>query len=156
MSDVIPYNDAQNTIQPYLDLVTAEHQKPKYLDTILHSIRGHAQEIELLIRLYELFDIDTAVGQQLDYVGQWIGVTRYITTEMENVFFSWDATRNPVGWEQGTWWQPFTETTELFKLDDEHYRMLLKARIISNHWDGTIPGAIPHGKHCLVPMVITS
>jgi hypothetical protein len=158
MSDVIPYNDAQNTIQPYLDLVTAEHQKPKYLDTILHSIRGHAQEIELLIRLYELFDIDTAVGQQLDYVGQWIGVTRYITTEMENVFFSWDATRNPVGWEQGTWWQPFTETTELFKLDDEHYRMLLKARIISNHWDGTVPGAYtawetlfgPDGYHVLI------
>ena len=162
MSDaLVPYDpsqedSAQNTINPYLDLVTWEHQKPKYLDTILHSIRGHAQTIERLIRLYELFDIDTAVGQQLDYVGQWVGVTRYISTEMENVFFSWD--RDKVGWEQGTWWQPFTNTTELFKLEDEHYRLLLRARIVSNQWDGTIPGAYtawdtlfgPDGYHVLI------
>ncbi len=139
-NELVPWQDpAQNTITPYLDLVTWQHQKPKYLETIVQTIRGHAQGIELLVNLYELFGIDTAVGVQLDMVGQWVGVTRYIETSIENIFFSWDDYK--VGWEQGVWWSPYLPTSEFFRLDDEHYRFLLRARIVSNHWDGTIPGA---------------
>lgn len=146
-SDIVLYegddteqdDTAKYVIQPYLDLVTWQHQRPKFLETILHSIRGQAQEISLLLGIPQLFDIDTAVGQQLDYTGQWIGVSRYITTALGNVYFSWDD--DAIGFDQGVWWQPFTSTTEFYMLDDEHYRFLLKARIVSNHWDGTIPNA---------------
>ena len=136
MNDIVPYSEYQAA---YLDLITWQHQKPKYRDTVALTVWGPTELQALLARMPGLFDIDTAVGQQLDVLGQWIGVTRFIDTLIENVYFSWDADK--VGWETGLWWKPYESAISIARLDDEHYRLVLKARIAANSWDGTIPGA---------------
>jgi hypothetical protein len=135
MNDIVPY---QEELNPYLDLVTWQHQKPKYLATIAASVSAPTALQSLLGSIPHLFDIDYAVGVQLDVLGQWIGISRFIDILIENAYFSWD---DDPGWDSGLWVQEYEETTGLARLDDEHYRFILKAKIVANVWDGTIPGA---------------
>lgn len=71
------------------------------------------ENIDTLATMPELFDIDVAVGDQLDKTGEWIGVSRTLNQEVDGVTV----------------------------LDDDHYRLVLYAAILRNHWDGTIPNA---------------
>jgi hypothetical protein len=74
-----------------------------------------------------------------------------LAADLPNVYFCWDnqiaapdGTLGPaglVGWDQGVWWTPYQPVTGYAILDDDHYRVLLRAKIIANYWDGTVPGA---------------
>lgn len=86
-----------------------------------------------------LYDIDIAVGQQLDRIGEWVGISRQLAIPLTNVYFSFDETG--LGFDQGTWLGPFDPTTGLVSLPDDVYRILLYAKIAANTWDGTIPTA---------------
>lgn len=98
----------------YTDLITTEHSdKPNYMAMVLATISPMAGNIDLLATLPGIFDIDTAVGDQLDKVGEWIGPSRSLDQEVGGVTV----------------------------LDDDHYRLFLKASILRNKWDGTIPDA---------------
>ena len=88
------------------------------------------------IALQEAFDIDTAVGNQLDIIGIWVGASRYVDVPISDVFFSFDIAG--LGWDQGVWLGPYENSESLTKLDDYHYRFLLQAKIARNHWDGTM------------------
>ena len=93
----------------------------------------------LMSTMPSLFDLDNAVGAQLDVVGDWIGVKRFLKTPLTGVYFAFDT--DGVGFDQGTWSSEFQPTDQFVKLGDEQYRTLLRARIANNQWDGTIPGA---------------
>jgi len=43
-----------------------------------------------------------------------------------------------VGFDQGNWKGPFDPDTGLTLLDDDSYRLVLRAKIGANHWDGTL------------------
>jgi hypothetical protein len=85
-----------------------------------------------------LYDLDTAVGTQLDTVGQWIGPTRYVQVPQSGVFFSFDIAG--LGFDQAPWAPLIGGSTVLFALPDDEYRLLLYATVAANHWDGTVPG----------------
>jgi hypothetical protein len=122
----------------YLDKITSEHnQKPKYLSTVGISVNPLVEDAQLVAGIIGLFDLDYSVGQQEDFTGQWIGKSRWI--EIPGVFFAWDQEGN--GWNQANWKGPLDATNNLERLDDYHYRLLLYATIIANHWDGSIPKA---------------
>jgi hypothetical protein len=127
-------------ITKYIDLITSEHaDKPKFVATVKLFAQEFADDIELTNNIPFLFDVDNAIGVQLDSVGEWIGITRYLNTQLTNIFFSWDSPG--LGWDQGQWRGPFDPTTGTTRLDDDHYRILLKAKIVANQWDGTIGNA---------------
>jgi len=86
-----------------------------------------------------LYDIDIAVDQQLDRVGEWVGISRQLAIPLTNVYFSFDEAG--LGFDQGAWLGPFDPTTGLTSLPDDVYRILLYAKIAANTWDGTIPAA---------------
>ncbi len=48
--------------------------------------------------------------------------------------------RPGAGWAQGLWKGPYSQQYGITQLDDETYRRLLKAVVMSNRWDGTVPG----------------
>jgi len=85
------------------------------------------------------FDVATAVGAQLDVVGQWIGRSRFVSIPIPNVFFSFGI--NGLGFGQGYWRGKYDPTSGLTRLDDDTYRRLLMAKIGANRWDGTQSGA---------------
>lgn len=85
-------------------LILQYHNKPKAKATIEASVGllpdGLIQEV------MNGFDLDTAVGKQLDTIGIYVGVDRF-----------------------------YLDDTEYKKLDDEDYRILIKLKIISNSSD---------------------
>lgn len=125
-------------VADYLDRITSEHnQRPRYMATVGMTIDPVVEDQQLVAGLAGLFDLDYAVGEQEDFTGQWIGKSRWI--ELPNVFFSWDV--EGLGWNQANWKGPADSDTALEELDDYHYRLLLYATVIANHWDGSIPAA---------------
>ena len=127
-------------ITPYTSLITSEHAiQPNYMAMIAATVQGYADNIEVADSMPGLFDLDVAVGQQLDFTGQWIGATRDVIIAVSTLYFQYDTSGQ--GWDQGVWWDGATPTTEITVLADPQYRALLYAVAASNSWDGTIPGA---------------
>lgn len=129
-----------NTTQDYLNLITSEHQdKPDFAATISASVAPMTQVQALMASMIPIFDVDSAVGDQLDIIGKWVGVSRNVKIPIGGVFFTWDGSSS-LGWDFGVWQDP-TNPTSITVLPDDSYRILVKARIASNHWDGTTEGA---------------
>lgn len=129
------------TTEEYLALITSEHRgKEKFEATVAAGVAAFSATQDVLNGLPADFDIDEATGAPLDIVGQWIGRTRRIDTPLTGVYFAWDGATSD-GWESGVWQGEFDPDSGLVDLPDDSYRMLLKAKIAANSWDGTIPGA---------------
>lgn len=127
-------------ISQYTSLITSEHnQKPRFMAMVSLLAQWAADRQNLLQSIPELYDIDVAVEQQLDRVGEWVGISRNLSVPLTDVYFSFD--KPGLGFDQGTWLGPFDPTTGLTALPDDAYRILLYAVIAANTWDGTVPGA---------------
>lgn len=101
-------------IDSYLDNITSQHRdKPKFMNWLSKNLTTVDHAYMLLKSMDENFDLDNAIGVQLDTVGTVIGRERTLTFQPLNGF-------NPV-------------------LDDETYRLVVKAKTAMNNWDGTIP-----------------
>jgi len=127
-------------ITNYLDDVTSEHnQKPKYVTMLVALLQPFGDDTWMETHFYLYYDLDLAVGKNLDAVGEWVGRTRFLTVPIAG-YFSWDT--EGLGWDQAPWYRPGIDpTTGTVTLPDEPYRNLLRAVILANHWDGTIPSA---------------
>lgn len=129
------------TKDEYLALITSEHSdKPKFEATVAATIAPLARLQEVLGSFIKEFDIDSAVGAQLDIIGQWVGRPRRIDTPLVGVYFAWDDVVGD-GWDSGIWKGPYDPDSGLVDLPDDAYRLLLKAKVAANNWDGTIPQA---------------
>ncbi|QIJ49875.1 DUF2612 domain-containing protein [Raoultella ornithinolytica] len=119
----------------YTDLLTNYHAgKPKFFAHVDLSTRPLIDISVATSGLVTAFDVDTAVGSQLDILGKWIGVDRRVAAPISGVFLEWDKER--VGWDQGVWLGPYQSTDALTYLSDDVYRVVLKARIGINNWNG--------------------
>jgi Protein of unknown function (DUF2612) len=102
-------------ISYYLSLITSEYQgSPKFLQWISVLLKPLDDASQCLESMSLAFDLDQAVGVQLDTLGVIIGQSRVMT-------FQPSGGVSPV-------------------LDDTTYRLLLRARIARNQWDGSIDG----------------
>jgi hypothetical protein len=100
-------------ISYYLSLITSEYQgSPKFLRWLSILLQPLDDASQCLESMTLAFDLDQAVGVQLDTLGIIIGQSRVMT------------------------FQPSDGVSPI--LDDTTYRMLLRARIARNQWDGTI------------------
>lgn len=94
----------------YSALVTSEYKKSPHFIAIVELYAQWSVDLQtVLATLPGLFDLDTAVGSQLDELGLWVGFGRYI----------------------------FVEGLGTVTLNDDDYRTLLRAKILANHWDST-------------------
>ena len=123
----------------YPGLVTSQHQQPRFTALVAVLTQPLVDAQALLATLPTAFDVDTAVGVQLDAVGLWAGITRVLRVPLSGVYFAWGA--EGVGWAQGIWKGPYDPESGLTSLPDDVFRRLIKARIAANAWDGSIPGA---------------
>lgn len=96
----------------YLNRITSEHRtRPHFISLVKARLKPFADLYECLETLDAAFDLETAVGKQLDIIGEYAGVSRLLNFE-------------PVSIDSAL-------------LTDEFYRLLIKARISLNNWDGT-------------------
>lgn len=125
------------SISDYTALITSEHSdKPRFTATIATLAQPLVDQMNVLQSMPGKFDLDNAVGAQLDDVGLWVGVSRKIRTPLTGIYFSFDI--DGLGFDQGTWKGPFDPDTGLTVLDDDTYRLVIRAKIGANHWDGTL------------------
>ncbi|CAI3619239.1 DUF2612 domain-containing protein [Clostridium neonatale] len=103
-------------IDKYLDNITSQHRdKPKYIAWLSSSLTIIDHAYIMTKNMDNDFDLDNAVGQQLDILGQVIGRKRTLNFQPLN-------DHNPV-------------------LDDETYRLVLKSKVAMNMWDGKTESA---------------
>ncbi|MCA6999477.1 DUF2612 domain-containing protein [Dickeya solani] len=120
----------------YTELITNYHAtKPLFVQHVDLSTRPLTDVSTSLDGLITAFDIDTAVGVQLDILGEWIGRKRTVSVPISGIYFSWDT--EGLGYDQGVWQGPYDPDTGYTALSDETYRVILKAKIAINNWDGT-------------------
>ena len=128
----------------YTGLITNYHAtKPLFNQHVDLSTRPLIDTGTTLSSMVSAFDIDTATGEQLDILGKWIGVSRSVAAAINGVYFEFDKER--LGWDQGIWLSPFDPTDGFINLSDDTYRIVLKARIGINNWNGqndTLPDII--------------
>lgn len=103
-------------IGKYLDNITSQHRdKPKFIAWLSSSLNIIDHAYIMTKNMDNDFDLDNAIGQQLDILGQIIGRKRTLTFQPLNG-------HNPV-------------------LDDETYRLVLRAKVAMNMWDGKTESA---------------
>ena len=101
-------------IEAYLHVITSEHHgQPKYIAMLTAYLDKLQHTVNVLNAWNEHFHIEDAVGAQLDQLGEIIGRKRVLNFQ-------------PDGYSA--------------RLEDEMYRLVLKAKILQNQWDGTIAG----------------
>jgi hypothetical protein len=127
------------SLDRYLTKITSKHRdKPKFMSTVQATVEAYIDAHALALGLWENFDLDTALGPQLDVVGEWVGLSRNVPVPLANIYFSFDTPGR--GWNEGIWKGPYDREYGITRLDDETYRRLLRARIAANNWDGTTEG----------------
>ena len=129
-------------IADYTGKITSEHaDKPRFTAMVAAVTQCFVDAQNALAGMPASFDLDGAIGKQLDDVGLWVGVSRYVATPLTGVYFSFDT--GGLGFDQGVWKGPFDPDTGVTSLDYETFRLLIRARIGANHWDGTLVGSKP-------------
>lgn len=73
----------------YTDRISNYHAgKPKFFAHVDLSTRPLIDIAQTMAGMISAFDIDTAVGKQLDILGEWIGRKRRVSTPISGVYFS--------------------------------------------------------------------
>lgn len=88
------------------------------------------------LSLVPAFNVDTAVGVQLDVIGLWVGISRSQSLPITGAWFTWNSSTR--GWNVSNWKSPSDPDEGIVTLDDTTYRVVIKAKIGSNYWDGTV------------------
>lgn len=136
----------------YTSLITSEHaDKPKFTAMVTAVAGAFTDATNANQAMPLAFDLDNAIGNQLDTIGLWVGITRGVKSPLSGVYFSFDTAG--VGFDQGSWQGPYDPSTGIVSLDDDTYRILIRTKITSNRWDGTLgsakdimQGIFPDGK----------
>lgn len=134
----------------YLDLVpSANRDKAKFIALLTALLSPVVDGKNVALDIINKYDLDQAVGKQLDVIGEWVGQSRTISDNIEFKFFGFDDTPNalPFG-EEGNpsiggrfreQSEPFQNTTTL---QDPEYLFAIKAKIARNSTDGRIDSLI--------------
>ena len=128
------------TVEDFVARITQFHRRrPKFRATVAASVAPMVDVAALLEAIPPAYDLDTAIGAQLDRVGEWVGYSRDVVYPLPHAWFSFgDPSR---GFGKGRWKTPEDPKTGVIRLDDDIYRQLLRAKVLLNHWDGRAASA---------------
>ena len=144
------YDEMQNeVIQAYTNLLEIQYNGlPKAVETV----KLHCKTLLANMLLWQIrngFDVETAIGYQLDVIGLWEGIDRYFQgasydNKLWLAYFDWNDATQPNQY-QGCYKDWNNETADdgaylnytdvissTNRLDDESFRLLLKLKIAKN------------------------
>ena len=125
-------------MKDYGERITSEHRdKPRFMATVRAFCEPLAALQDDARAMLAAFDVEAAIGDQLDIIGQWAGIGRGVTIPINTYYFAWYDAQN--GWDVGIWQEIGAITTGTYDLPDDMYKALIKAKIMANKWRGTIP-----------------
>jgi hypothetical protein len=104
-------------VKGYTDLVVPEHQRPNFIAWLTKNLGNITDIAGTIVHLDTDFDLDSAIGDQLDILGDIVGRKRLLD------------------------FQPSMDSSIL---DDDMYRLCIKAKIAINMWNGETPDVYDH------------
>lgn len=117
-------------------LLTSQYRsKPNFSTLVRVLTTGLSGTTAALRDLADLFDVDTAEGDQLDIIGEWVGASRVVAVPLA-IYFSLDT--SGLGFDEGSWRGRTDAPSGTRYLDDVTYRRLIKTVIKANYWDGSL------------------
>jgi hypothetical protein len=122
----------------YTQLIAGYHAKKERFQEWIYALTEPLRIAqERLVEMQTIdFDLDAAVGSQLDAVGQRIGLGRNLPVPITDAFFALDDV-DGIGLDFGIWFTKLDSLTSVVVMSDGIYRMALKAKVRLNHFDGT-------------------
>jgi hypothetical protein len=131
----------------YANLITSEHnQKPNFMALVGLLTNSIADIVQATQAIQPAFDLDLAVGNQLDIIGLWVGQPRVIETVLVQGFFGFaddvaalsfgEETNPSIG---GVFYEEGATAAGSTTLNDAAYLTILKAAIVRNQSSGTRP-----------------
>lgn len=98
-------------IENYLNLITSEYRdKTKYIQWMTVLLQPFVDIRESASIIKDCLNLNYSTGDQLDMIGEILGLSRQVN------------------------FQPSEHSSIL---DDDYYRIILKAKVAKNQWDGT-------------------
>ena len=131
----------QEVLDYYANLLILQYRnKPKARYTIQELVKKATGDF-LMYRIYEFFDVDTAVGAQLDVIGRIVGAQReVIGLTVDKKYFSFESAPDPNGFskqgnlKQGVLFKSRRNSKDsVYSLLDPDYRSLIKFKIVVNN-----------------------
>jgi hypothetical protein len=102
----------------YLGLVASQYKNSQKFNALLYVLLKKFDDVsQCLVQMDTAFDLDVAIGAQLNMLGTIVGASRTVSFQPSNHV-------SPV-------------------LDDTTYRILIKAKIAQNQWDGMLESLYP-------------
>jgi Protein of unknown function (DUF2612) len=131
---------SQFTTDHYLSLITQFHAHRENFSATVQALTSAPVGIMgVLEDMPRAFDLDEAIGVQLDATGRWIGRDRFVPYPLDTNWFTFDDGAR--GLDLGVWSGPYDADYGVYRLDDTLYRKLLYAQVAANYWDGTTESA---------------
>ena len=130
-----------NFINEYVLLLIKEYwEKPKANAEITLQASTWSEIYTGFKAFDEAFDVDLAVGNQLDIIGKIVGIPRIVPFALEKIRFGFDGDDTARGFadlfDEDIESAPFLDLFENeytdFQLDDNDYRFFIKAKIAKN------------------------
>jgi hypothetical protein len=127
-------------VDEYLALLPSFHRwRPNFRATVQSFAEFSVALQDFMRDMPRQFDLDEAIGVQLDAVGKWVGRDRLVDLPIDNLWFSFDVAGK--GFDEGFWKDVYDPGLAVSEMDDDMYRRLLYAKIMANNWDGTFDQA---------------
>lgn len=126
------------TSEYYAGLITSQYSGlPRYQAVVQVLTNPFVDLQQKLDALSRDLDLDYAIGDQLDIIGGWVGLTRKLPSAITGTYLEWDGLA-AVGFDGGRWQGAYDPATGLVSMGDEEFRRLIKTKIRVNFWDGSM------------------
>jgi hypothetical protein len=126
-------------VEYYQGLVTSQYaNSDNFLATIAANVAPLCELQRLAFDLIGSLSVSAAIGNQLDWIGQWVGVGRVCVVEVIGDFFTWNTTPSE-GYNAAPWIGDGDNTSYSITLDDDQYRIVINAKIYANQCGYTKP-----------------
>ena len=146
----------------YRKLITSEYQlAPRFNQMVTHTVDYNCSLDKFILKTVEKFDLDTATAEQLDIIGACVGVSRDLNFEPTPVGRSEIICPSPKELEKDRGDEsiytiyrtpkPYSmdgsgvisghaprDIEDVPLINDDVYRVMIKARIIQNTWKGNV------------------
>lgn len=133
----------------YLSLITSQHQKQKFLDTVSTSIDPIIDCITFLNSLNEKFDLEIADDLPLEIIAEWIGAPNSIPSSVPIPFFGYIGQQGSLPMREiddpafigGYWRESGVSGSRALAMSKALFKKVVRAKIKLNHTDCSIDSA---------------
>lgn len=120
-------------IEEYKNLAIIQYRDKPTFDAILTSLLEQFEKVYTLYSSFDdAYDVDKAVGVQLDILGKIVGISRIVPSVLLKKYFGFSGTFNAGTFGKAIFKSGNEAVLSDTKLNDSDYRFLIKAKVIRN------------------------